>query len=48
MDSWEVVRRALIPYVVITVVTTFIVMAVAGRVVQRITKLRERKEGTEA
>ena len=45
MDSWEVVRRALIPYVVITVVTTFIVMAVAGRVVQRITKLRERKEG---
>ena len=48
MDSWEVVRRALIPYVVITVVTTFIVMAVAGRVVQRITKLRERKEGTGA
>ncbi len=48
MDSWEVVRKALIPYVVITVANTFIVMAVAGRVVQSVIKFRERKEGTGA
>lgn len=44
-DSWPVVRTALVPYTVITVVTTFIVMVVSGKVVQGMTGARERREG---
>lgn len=34
MSSWELIRPALVPYAVITAVTTIAVMAVSGRTVQ--------------
>lgn len=34
IDSWDVIARSLIPYIIITVVSTFVVMAVAGWVTQ--------------
>ena len=45
IDSWSVVKTALVPYVVITVVTTFVVMVVSGKVVQGMTGGEKRKEG---
>ena len=44
-DSWSVGKTALVPYVVITVVTTFVVMVVSGKVVQGMTGGEKRKEG---
>lgn len=44
-DSWSVVKTALVPYVVITVVTTFVVMVVSGKVVQGMTGGEKRGEG---
>ena len=44
-DSWSVVKTDLVPYVVITVVTTFVVMVVSGKVVQGMTGGEKRKEG---
>lgn len=34
IDSWDVIAHSLIPYIIITVVSTFVVMAVAGWVTQ--------------
>ena len=34
MDSWEIIKTAWVPYAVITLLSTFIVMAAAGRAVQ--------------
>ena len=34
IDSWDVIARSLIPYIIITVVSTFVVMGVAGGVTQ--------------
>ena len=34
MDSWQIIKPALFSYIVITVLTTFLVMAVSGKVVQ--------------
>lgn len=42
MDSWKIIRPSLLPYGIITVVTTVAVMAVSGRVVQFIMRRREK------
>ena len=34
MDSWQTIKSDLVPYAVITVITTCVVMIVSGRVVQ--------------
>lgn len=34
MDSWQIIKADLVPYAVITVITTCVVMAVSGHVVQ--------------
>ncbi len=44
MDSWQNMKPALIPYAVITVVTTCVVMAVSGRVVQFGMRRKDRHE----
>ena len=36
MEAWDLISGAWLPYVVVTIVSTVIVMAVAGRVAQRI------------
>ena len=36
MEAWDLVSGAWLPYVVVTIVSTVVVMAVAGRVAQRI------------
>ena len=36
MEAWDLVSVAWLPYVVVTIVSTVVVMAVAGRVAQRI------------
>lgn len=43
IDSWESVRPYLLQYIVITFISTFIVMAVSGRVTQHI--IRKQKKG---
>ena len=47
LDSWEVMRPSWVQYVVITVVTTFAVMIVAGRVTQAVIRRKARREETE-
>ncbi len=42
MDSWEVLRPALIPYVSILVLTTVIVMAASGSATQAVIRLKEK------
>ena len=36
VESWGLIREAWLPYVVVTVLSTVVVMAVSGRVTQRI------------
>ena len=36
MEAWDLISGAWLPYVVVTIVSTVVVMAVAGRVAQRI------------
>ena len=36
IESWDLIQGAWLPYVVVTVVSTVVVMAVSGRVTQRI------------
>lgn len=43
MDSWEMIQPSIIPYFIITLVTTIVVMGVAGRVTQLFTKKKEEK-----
>jgi len=38
MDSWDLLSSRALPYLVLTVVSTFVVMAVSGRVTQRLLK----------
>ncbi len=47
MDSWENIKNAWIPYMVITLISTFGVMAAAGKAVQFIMnwEKKNRKEG---
>ena len=45
MDVWDILRPSLLAYVVITVASTFIVMAAAGRVTQALMLHRKKKEG---
>ena len=42
MDSWAVLRPALIPYVSILVLTTVIVMAASGSATQAVIRLKEK------
>ena len=46
MDSWPVIKDAWVSYAVITVLSTFVVMAVSGRVVQFVMR-RSEKDKTE-
>ena len=43
MVSFDILKPVLLPYIVITVLTTFIVMIIAGRVTQRIIISQERR-----
>ena len=43
IESWDLIQGAWLPYVVVTVVSTVVVMAVAGRVTQRIIRKGGRK-----
>lgn len=43
IESWDLIQGALLPYVVVTVVSTVVVMAVSGRVTQRIIRKGGRK-----
>lgn len=36
LESWEMLRTSLFPFITVTLVSTVVVMAVAGRVTQRI------------
>ena len=42
MDSWSLLEGKVAQYVIITFVTTVLVMAVSGRVTQRIIRLKRR------
>lgn len=44
MKSWGVLKPLIIPVVVITVISLIAVMAVSGRISQRIIKAQEKKE----
>ena len=43
IESWDLIQGAWLPYVVVTVVSTVVVMAVSGRVTQRIIRKGGRK-----
>ena len=43
VESWGLIREAWLPYVVVTLVSTVVVMAVSGRVTQRIIRNGGRK-----
>lgn len=43
MESWGIIRAKIIPYLVITVLSTFLVMAAAGRITQAVIR-RDRKK----
>lgn len=48
LDSWEAIKPVIIPYLVITVISTIIVMIVSSRLVQSLLRRKrkeERKEG---
>ena len=45
LDSWPALRSVWIPVVLITLLTTFIVMAVTGQVAQKIIRKEEKKNG---
>ena len=44
MDKWEILRPVCVPFLAIVFVTTFLVMAVAGRTTQAVIRRNERKE----
>lgn len=43
MESWGIIRAKIIPYLVITVLSTFLVMATAGKITQAVIR-RDRKK----
>ena len=47
MDSWQIIKEAWLSYVVITVLSTFVVMAVSGRAVQLVMKLTKKESDGE-
>ena len=47
MDSWQIRKEAWLSYVVITVLSTFVVMAVSGRAVQLVMKLTRKESDGE-
>lgn len=44
IDSWPAVRNSLLQYIIITVVSTFIVMGVAGKVTQFVIRKDKKKQ----
>lgn len=46
MDSWPVIRTSWVSYGAITVISTVVVMAVSGRVVQAVMKLEKGRKKT--
>ena len=44
IDSWAAVRDSLLQYIIITVVSTFIVMGVAGKVTQFLIRKEKKKQ----
>ena len=42
-ESWQMIKQDFVPYVVITVLTTFFVMIVSGIVVQKMIRYAEQK-----
>lgn len=42
-ESWQMIKQDFIPYAVITVLTTFFVMAASGTVVQKMIRYSEQK-----
>ncbi len=44
IDTWGLVRQSILQYVIITVVSTFVVMGVAGRVTQHVIRRHRQKE----
>ena len=45
MDAWDILRPVWLPYLVIMVVSTVVVMAAAGRATQAVMRRRAGKEG---
>ena len=45
LDSWGLLQPILIPFIVITLVSTVIVMAATGRVTQRLIRLSRKRKG---
>lgn len=48
IDSWQTIKTAWLQYTVLTVVSTFAVMIVAGKVVQSVRQRTEKKEEVNA
>lgn len=48
LKSWDVVKDSLVSYIVVTVVSTFVVMYAAGAVTQAIIKHGKKEEGKDA
>lgn len=48
IDSWGVLKPLVIPISVMTIISTIVVMVVAGRVTQRIIRHHRKKSGNEA
>lgn len=48
IDSWQTIKEAWLQYAVLTVVSTFAVMIVAGKVVQSVRQRTEKKEEVNA
>ncbi len=44
LESWEVIRPAWLQYIAMTVLSTFVVMVVSGRVTQAVIRRKKRKE----
>lgn len=44
IDAWESVRQSVVQYIIITVVSTFVVMGVAGRVTQYVIRRGKKKQ----
>ena len=43
MESWGIIRAKIIPYLVITVLSTFLVMATAGKITQAVIRQDRKK-----
>lgn len=43
IDAWEAVRQSIVQYIIITVVSTFVVMGVSGKVTQYVIRKEKKK-----